>query len=299
MSNYKVTAIGEILYDVYPDQKRLGGAPFNFIYHVWKMLGKANFVSSVGNDINGNEILSYLGSNGFDTKYMSIDNEHPTGTVSVTIREDKVPQFKISAECSYDYITLNETTESLIKNETDLLYFGTLAARDEITRATILSLFGKPHLKYFCDLNLRHDFFSKDLIEQILNTCSIIKINDSELQKLRSLFGLPSSDNDAVQILIREFNLDLVALTLGADGSELFGKSEFNYYINPKREVVDTLGAGDAYSSILCLGYLCNMPIPELNKLASEFAREICMVSGALPADDSIYIKYQNIFRDL
>ncbi len=292
-----VTAIGEILYDVYPDKKRLGGAPFNFIYHIWKIIGKAGFISSVGDDANGNEMLSHLNSIGFNTKFVSIDNEHPTGTVKVTMREDKTPQFTISSECSYDYIMLNSSSANLINEETDLLYFGTLSSRNEITRTTIQSLFDNPRLKYFCDLNLRHNFYSKELVELILKTCNVIKLNDAELHKLKSLFDLPQPNNDAVIQLIQSFNIDMVALTLGSGGAELFSKSEFNSFINTSIKVVDTLGAGDAYSAILCLGYLYNMPVSGINKLASEFAEEICMFNGALPINDAIYQKYQRVFK--
>ena len=143
MKNRRITAIGEILYDVYPDRKRLGGAPFNFIFHVWKILGKANFISNVGNDENGREILSYLNSIGFDTKLISIDNAHSTGTVKVELDENKIPHFTISPECCYDFLTLNDEIINTIENNTDILYFGTLSQRSTTSRNTIQSLFGK------------------------------------------------------------------------------------------------------------------------------------------------------------
>lgn len=294
-----ITAIGEILYDVYPDKKRLGGAPFNFIYHIWKILGKAAFVSSVGNDENGKEILEYLNTAGFETKFISVDNTHPTGTVKVTLRNDKTPQFNISPECSYDYITLNESSKKLIEQETDLLYFGTLSSRKEITRSAIQSLFGSPRLKFICDLNLRHNFYTKELVEQILKTCSVIKINDVELQKIKSLFDLPRKNPEAIEKLIKTFNVEMIALTRAEDGAEVFTASDYNYFINASREVIDTLGAGDAYSAILSLGYLYRLPVADINKLASEFAQEICMINGAIPKNDSVYGRYQKIFRNL
>jgi len=297
MKNLSVTAIGEILYDVYPDKKRLGGAPFNFIYHIWKILGKANFVSSVGNDENGVEMLSHLNSTGFNTDNIYIDKKYRTGTVQVKLDEEGTPQFNISAECSYDYLTLNKTAKRLIEMETDLLYFGTLSARSEISRNTIQSLFWKPHLKYFCDLNLRHNFYSKELIENILQTCNVLKINQEELDKLAQFFNLDQSDNSAVEQLMNQFNIDLIGLTLGKEGAWLYTKNEKNYCKAEKFNVVDTLGAGDAYSAILCLGYLHGLAIEKINKLATKFACEICTVTGALPANDSFYINYQNIFR--
>ncbi|NJD22225.1 MAG: hypothetical protein FIA82_06090 [Melioribacter sp.] len=297
MKKFSVTAIGEILYDVYPNKKRLGGAPFNFIYHIWKILGKANFVSSVGNDENGREMLSYLNSIGFDTNHIYIDKKYPTGTVQVKLKENKIPQFTISPECSYDYIILKDSTKSLIENESDLLYFGTLSTRSETSRNTIMSLFNKPHLKYFCDLNLRHNFYTKALIEKTLLTTTILKINQDELDKLKQFFDLQQNNNRAIEQLITKFNIDLVGLTLGENGAELYTKNGTNYYKTEIINAVDTLGAGDAFAAILCLGYLYKLPIVEINKLANEFASKICMVNGALPDVDTIYEKYKTIFN--
>lgn len=292
----QVTAIGEILWDVYPDQKRLGGAPFNFIYHIWKILGKANFISSVGKDEKGREIISYLNSIGFNTSNIYIDSEHPTGTVKVTLEEDRTPKFTISHECSYDYITLNSTTENLIENETDILYFGTLSTRSEISRNTIQSLFEKKHIKYFCDLNLRHDFYTRELIEQSLQTSNVIKINETELEKLKQLFTLENSNDLAIEQLFNKFGIELIGLTLGEDGAVLYNKSESHRCKSEVINVIDTLGAGDAYSAILAIGYLKKMDINNINRLANDFAYEICKIDGAIPIDDAIYEKYRNIF---
>ena len=291
-----VTAIGEILYDVYPDKKRLGVAPFNFIYHVWKILVRANVISSVGNDDNGKEIINYLNSIGFDTGYIIIDNKFPTGTVQVKIDENKIPRFKISCECSYDYISLDDKAKNLFNSETDLLAFGTLTMRDEISRNTIVSLFNKPGKKYFCDLNLRHDFFSKELIEKVLRTCNVIKLNKEELDKLKTIFNLYGNNNSVVKQLINIFDIELVAVTLGEDGAELYKGDKLSFSKLSKGKIVDSLGAGDAFSAILCIGYLYNMELEKLNQLANEFAFQICMVNGALPAEDSIYKPFREVF---
>lgn len=296
MKKFRVTAIGEILYDVYPDKKRLGGAPFNFIYHIWKILGNATFVSSVGNDANGREMLSFLNSIGFNTEHIYIDKKYPTGTVQVNLKENKVPQFTISSECSYDYITLNDSTKQLIENETDLLYLGTLSTRSETSRNTIMSLFNKPHLKYFCDLNLRHNFYTKELIEKTLLTTNVLKINQDELDKLKQFFDLQQFNNRAIEQLISKFDIDLIGLTLGENGAELYTKNETTFYKAEIVNTVDTLGAGDAFAAMLCLGYLYKMPIVEINKLANEFAAEICLIKGALPNDNLVYEKVGKSF---
>ena len=292
-----VRAIGEILWDVYPEGKRLGGAPFNFIYHVWKISGAGNFISSVGNDKYGNEILSYLNSKKFPADYIIIDKDHPTGTVTVKLLEDKTPKFTISAECSYDYILLDQKSSELINNKTDMLYFGTLSQRSGTSRKTIQSLFGKD-LKYFCDLNLRHDFFSNEMIEKALKVCDVIKINIDELDKIKNLFSLNPDDKKAIEQLNKNYKIDLVCVTYGGDGALLYSDNEFSQHNAETKNIVDTVGAGDAFAAVLCLGYLHKMELKKLNRLANEFASDICMINGAIPADDSIYGKYIREFEN-
>jgi len=291
MGNPRITAIGEILWDVYPDEKRLGGAPLNFIYHVWKILGSANFISSVGNDENGKEILDFLNEEKFPTDFIYVDQNHPTGTVTVKLKEDKTPQFKISIECCYDYLVLNDNSKRLIEEGTDILYFGTLSQRGEVSRKTFKSLFEK-NMKYFCDLNLRHDFFSKDMVEEALCASSVIKINIDELNKLKSIFGLNSEDVKAMEQLKSKYKIDLISVTLGENGALLFDGNDFDNYKTETKNIIDTLGAGDAFAAILCIGYLKNLGVKRINKLANEFAVQICEINGALPTDDSIYIDY-------
>jgi fructokinase len=240
-------------------------------------------------------MLDYLHSIGFDTKYIDIDETHPTGTVKVTLDENKIPCFVISPASSYDYITLNGESEKLLSGETEILYFGTLTARDIVSRQTVLSILNNNKIKYFCDLNLRHNFFSKELVEKMLVASNVVKINEAELEKLKHFFNLDQSNSGAVHQLLIEYDIDLIAVTFGEKGAELYNKYEMNKYKIDTQGVVDSLGAGDAYAAILCLGYLKDLPIDEINKLANEFAVEICKVSGALPEDDSVYQKYRQI----
>ncbi len=292
----RVTAIGEILWDVYPEQKRLGGAPFNFIYHIWKILGKASFISSVGNDGNGYEIINHLNAIGFDTSNILIDRKYPTGTVQVTLDEEKKPKFKISSECSFDHLSVNEQINEVFEKETDLLYFGTFTTRHAASRDTVLSLLNNCDKKYFCDLNLRHDFYTKEFVERTLQVCNVIKMNEAELEKLKFYFELAGENAKAIEQLMDKFNIELIGLTLGEKGAELYTGSLVHKSASSLHHVVDTLGAGDAYSAILCLGYLYGWEINKINSLAGRFAGEICTLNGALPQDDSFYFQYQELF---
>ncbi len=287
----RITAFGEILWDVYPDSKRLGGAPFNFIYHIWKITGNTNFISAVGNDNYGKEIVSYLNSINFITNNLIVDEEHPTGKVIVELDENKAPRFTPTYNCCFDFIKLSDESIQKIFAETELLYFGTFSARCQTTRNTLISLLNNPQLKYFCDLNLRHNLYSRELVEKSLNTSNVIKINEYELGKLKEMFDITGDDKEACYTLINKFGIDIIGLTLGENGAYLFGKNEYNYFRSEQAEIVDTLGAGDAFAAILCLGYLDKMPLQEINRMANEFAIEICKVFGAIP-NDSVYKKY-------
>ncbi len=296
MKTPAITAFGEILYDIYPEKKRLGGAPFNFIYHVWKLSGNGNLISSVGEDENGKEILSFLKSIGFNTDYIYIDKAHLTGTVNVEVDERGIPQFTISPECSYDFLKLDVKAKNLLEKETDLLYFGTLTQRSRVSRNTLEEIFKIDSLKFFCDLNLRHDFFSKPLVEIALKVCNVIKLNEEELLKVKNMFGYKGNEKDTVEFLSREFDIDLICITKGAEEALIFDGENFDYYKNSPRKVVDTVGAGDAFSAILCLGYLQGIDISKINQIANEFAADICEIEGAIPTEDTLYDKYKNKF---
>ncbi|MGK9369438.1 carbohydrate kinase family protein [Melioribacter sp. Ez-97] len=294
MKSPAITAFGEILYDVYPDGKRLGGAPFNFIYHVWKLSGKGILISSVGDDENGKEILNFLKSAGFNTDYIYIDKEHPTGTVNVELDANGIPRFTISPECSYDFLRLEANAKKLLEDETDLLYFGTLAQRSSASRNTLEEIFKIGSLKFFCDLNLRHDFFSKPLVEKSLEVSDVIKLNEEELLKVKSMFGYKGTEKDVIELLSREFDIDLICVTKGAEGALIFDGKDFDNYKSSPRKVVDTVGAGDAFSAILCIGYLKRIDIGKINRIANDFAADICGIEGAIPAGDQLYNKYRN-----
>jgi len=298
MGKFRITSIGEILYDVYPEYKKLGGAPFNFIYHVWKLNGNASFISRVGDGKNGKEMLKQLKAMKFDCKYIGVDTIHPTGKVNIRLLEDKTPQFTISQESAWDYIELTDKIEKLVKQKTDILYFGTLSQRNFTTRNTIEHLLNEK-IKYFCDLNLRHHFFNENIIATSLQKSNVIKINEAELEiVMESVYGRTYGTRDSVKKLIKDFDIDLLCVTMGENGAYLFSKTGSNKYKARVKNLVDTVGAGDAYAAILCLGYLNEWSIGKINHIASNFAADICTVDGAIPENDSIYKKYINEFKD-
>lgn len=288
-----ITSFGEILFDVYPDKKTLGGAPFNFIYHIKKLTGSGNFISRIGDDELGKNILSLVSSSGIETKYIQIDKNYPTGAANANLDKDKIPHWQIELNRAYDFIEYNSDISRLIEEKSDCLYFGTLAQRNEKSRKTIQTLFGKK-IKYFCDLNIRQDFYSKKIIESSLTASDAVKLNLEELDLVNDLLikGKSGIEETARQIM-NKYKIELLCVTQGSEGASLFKEKDSDYCKIGIGNIVDTVGAGDAYAAVLCLGYLNGWKISRINKLASEFAGKIVTFPGAIPKDDSIY----NIFK--
>jgi len=295
----RITSIGEILFDVYNDSKSIGGAPFNFIYHITRLTGEGNFVSRIGNDEFGREIRQFFKTSKISSDHLQTDETHKTGIAKAVLDERKVPTYSIEENVAYDFIESSGKLESLVKDETDCLYFGSLAQRNEVSKGTIRKLFNAAPTK-FCDLNLRQNFYFKDVIEQSLVAADIVKLNSDELQIVNKMFsGNNFSLIDSVESLMSRFSIDLFCVTDGGNGAMLVNKNnEIDQCKINVDKVVDTVGAGDAFAAVLCIGYLNKMELKDINKIANEFAGEIVKVKGAIPPDDSIYNKYRAFLTD-
>jgi len=289
-----ITAIGEILFDIYPDGKKLGGAPFNFIYHINNLTGNGNFISRIGKDEMGNKILDYFDNGHLSTNYLQVDNKLLTGAAIPTLNEEKIPEWDIATNRAYDAIEITSEIISLVE-KSDCLYFGTLAQRDERSRSCIQGLFNK-EIKYFCDLNIRQNYYSKEVVEASLKAANVLKLNTDELQLVNELIYANNLKSDAIaEATLNDYNLEMVCVTQGERGAIIYKGSEKNNYRSHVDHVVDTVGAGDAYSSILCLGYLYDWDIERINIIASQFAADIVKINGALPDDLSFYQKYKEL----
>jgi fructokinase len=290
-----ITSIGEILFDIYPNHKRLGGAPLNFIYHVKKLTGNGNIISRVGKDVLGNKAVNDLKHSGLSFEYIQHDNLHPTGMAIIHLDDSGNPNFKIDTDSAYDFIEMNDENEHLIIADTDCLYFGTLAQRSELTRKTIQSFFNRG-LKYFADLNLRQNFYDEEILISSLKAADFIKVNYEEMHILNDVILQGEYHTEKVAYeLMEKFEISMIAVTRGKDGSSIFenGKRYDHSIVDVK--VVDTTGAGDAFAAVLCVGYLHGLEIPYINKLANDFASEICQFEGALPKYDRIYESFREM----
>ena len=290
-----ITSIGEILFDIYPNHKRLGGAPLNFIYHVKKLTDNGNIISRVGKDVLGNKAVNDLKHSGLSFDYIQHDNLHPTGMAIVHLDDSGIPNFKIDTDSAYDFIEMNDENENLIIADTDCLYFGTLAQRSELSRKTIQSFFNRG-LKYFADLNLRQNYYDEEILSASLKAADFIKVNYEEMHILNDIILQSEYHTEKVAYeLMEKFDINMIAVTRGKDGSSIFENGKRYDHSNVDVKVVDTTGAGDAFAAVLCVGYLHGLEIPYINKLANDFASEICQFEGALPKYDRIYESFREL----
>ena len=281
---FKIIGIGEVLWDLLPSGPQLGGAPGNFAYHAHALGANASVVTRVGNDLFGREIFRRFQELGIADGSIQVDDSAPTGTVSVSLSENGNPHYIIHENVAWDRLAVTAATLKAIR-EADAICFGSLAQRGELSRTAIQRLVAAARaetLRVF-DINLRQNYFSRDVVEQSLRLANVLKLNDGELPFLASLFDLTGSIQQQIETLAQKFNLQLVALTRGPGGSLLFKSGQWSDYPSVPIKIVDTVGAGDSFTAALVMGLLHKMELDEINVLADEVARHVCSSVGATP----------------
>lgn len=285
--NQTVVGLGEILWDIFPNGKQLGGAPVNFIYFVQNLLGiKSTIVSSVGDDPLGGEILSHLEALSLSTDYITIDKEHPTGKVIIEIDDNHNHLFKIEENVAWDFIHDCQSLKSLAK-KTSLVCFGSLAQRSLISRNTIRSFLKNlsENALAVYDINLRQSFYSKEIIEKSLVSSNILKVNDDELPVLANMFKLNGKENYLLKQIAQIFNLKIIVYTKGGCGSIIYSTEEDNFYNHGgfKIDVADSVGAGDSFTASVVVGLLNGYDYNYINESANRVAAYVCSQHGATP----------------
>lgn len=279
----KIVGFGELLWDCLPTGRQIGGAPGNFAFHATQCGLDGVMVSAVGNDASGDDILAEADRRGL--KYVCARIDHPTGWVEVQLDAAGVPQYIIHEEVAWDYIPFTPRLERLAR-EADAVCFGSLAQRSRESRATLkrfLNLMKPEALKVF-DINLRQNFFTKEVISESLQAASILKLNDEEIGVVAKLLGYEYKDYEsACRRIMADYNLTLVILTCGASGSYVFSPEETSYMDTPKVEVADTVGAGDAFTASFIASYMQGKSLKESHQLAVEIAAFVCTQKGAMP----------------
>ncbi|MCI7310930.1 MAG: carbohydrate kinase [Prevotella sp.] len=278
-----IVGLGEVLWDVFPTGKKLGGAPANFAYHVGQFGFDSIAVSALGEDELAAETIEALDSRGL--KYMLPRVPFPTGKVQVQLDDQGVPTYDICEGVAWDNIPFTKDLEEIAHN-TRAVCWGSLAQRSEVSRQTIhkfLKAAPKDCLKVF-DINLRQNFYNEEIIQKSLKKCNILKINDEELVTIGRLFGYPGLDiSNKCWLILGKYNLDMLVLTCGVNGSYVFTPGAMSFVETPKVEVADTVGAGDSFTATFCSAVLNGMPVAEAHKLAVEVSAYVCTQSGAMP----------------
>ncbi len=278
-----IVGLGEILWDVFPQGKVLGGAPANFAYHVSQFGLNGYAVSAIGKDELGAEIKQVLKEKKLKTLISEVD--FPTGTVQVTLSGDGVPQYEICEGVAWDNIPFTDALKHLAQ-QTKAVCFGSLAQRNAISCATIKSFLDevpKDSMKIF-DINLRQHFYSRELIKESLNKCTMLKINEEEIAILTKMFGLSGQpESVVVKYLIQHFQIEMVVLTKGTEGSYVITIDEMSYLPTPKVKVIDTVGAGDAFTGAFVASLLFGRNIREAHQTAVDLSAFVCTQRGAMP----------------
>ncbi|MFZ2643657.1 MAG: carbohydrate kinase [Verrucomicrobiia bacterium] len=282
--SFKALAVGEILWDLLPSGKQLGGAPANFAYHAHALGAEARVVSRVGGDAQGREILDRLRALRLPTDGVGVDASAPTGTVSVELATDGQPRFTIHENVAWDRIVADETSLAFAA-QADVVCFGSLAQRSEPSRSSVRELVAATPaaaLRVF-DINLRQHFYSRDVVEESLRLANVLKLNDAELPVLAAMFGLGGGVRDQLAALAQRFALRTVALTRGARGSLLLAGDAWSEHSGLTVKVADSIGAGDAFTAALALGLLSGRQRDDINRHANEVAAYVCSQPGATP----------------
>lgn len=283
--NDVVVGMGEALWDVLPEGKKIGGAPANFAYHVSQFGLPSCVVSAVGADLLGKEIIENFTSKGLNQLIAEVP--YPTGTVQVEIDQAGVPQYEIKENVAWDNIPYTAHLEALAE-KTKAVCFGSLAQRNVVSRNTINRfLDAMPHnegsLVVF-DVNLRQGFYNKEILCNSMKRCNILKINDEELVTISRMFGYPGIElQDKCWILLGKYNLKMLILTCGINGSYVFTPGNVSFQPTPKVEVADTVGAGDSFTAAFIASILKGKSVAEAHSLAVRTSAYVCTKKGAMP----------------
>ena len=282
---YRIVGIGEVLWDLLPTGAQLGGAPANFAYHASSLGARASVISRVGHDRLGHEIIERLGALGVGTDCVQLDPDCPTGTVAVTVDADGQPQFEIRRDVAWDQLVVDPMALRAVAGA-DAICFGSLAQRADTSRAAIRELVAasSSDALRILDVNLRQAYYSRQIIEESLALATVLKVNETELPKLAELFGLTGDTRAQIDQLVDRFQLRAVAYTRGEHGSVLRTEHEWSEHPGVATTVVDTVGAGDAFTAVMTMGLLSGWALDAVNAHANRVAAFVASNAGGTPA---------------
>jgi fructokinase len=289
-----IVGLGELLWDMLPGGKRLGGAPANFSVMSARLGNRAVIASRLGNDALGREARSYLAPLPAELDSIQEDAKHPTGSVAITLTAGQA-EYVIHEPVAWDFIEFTPQWKQLA-SQADAVCFGTLAQREPVSRKAIhafLAATRRECIRVF-DVNLRKPFYSRGVVEDSLAKATILKLNDAEMPQVLQLLKLdvgasaaeldPAALRKGARALLDDFPLQLVCVTMGGSGSLLVTRETFHQHPGIPIEVVDTIGAGDAFTAALTSYYLQKTPLPVLNEAGNRWGSWVASQAGAMPA---------------
>ncbi len=279
-----IVGIGDALWDCLPEGRKIGGAPANFAYYMMQFGFDSLAVSAVGDDDLGKEIRETFER--FGLKHILEVSEYPTGTVTIDVDENGIPTYDIKENVAYDFLTYTPQLEE-IAARCNVACFGSMTQRNPVSRKTIRKFLEaipqtEETYKVF-DINLRQNFYDKEIISESLRLCNVFKINDEELMIVKSMFGFEDkSDHEACMCLIKEWNLKFLILTCGVNGSHVFTENDHSFMETPKVDVADTVGAGDSFISAFMASILKGKSIRDAHAMAVNLSAYVCTQYGAM-----------------
>ncbi|MCI5990218.1 MAG: carbohydrate kinase [Candidatus Cryptobacteroides sp.] len=288
-----VVGLGEALWDMLPAGRQIGGAPANFAYHAGQFGHRAYAVSAVGRDELGQELISKFEEAKLNMVIPQVD--YPTGTVGITLNESGIPQYEIREDVAWDNIPVSEELLALAQ-DTSAVCFGSLAQRNIVSRRTIQRFLeampdNRQTFKIF-DVNLRQNYYDREVIGTSLEYCNILKLNDEELPIIVQLLGVEGcGDEEKCRCLMKKYSLDILILTQGSRGSYVFTEDETSFIETPKVEVADTVGAGDAFTGAFVGSLLNGKSVREAHITAVRVSAYVCTQHGAMPEIPESFIQ--------
>ncbi len=282
--SYKIVGLGEVLWDLLPSGPKMGGAPANFAYHAQALGANAKLITRVGNDRLGHEIIRRVEAMGLESAGIQMDDSAATGTVSVKLSSNVIPEYVIQENVAWDSIEVT-AKDLTAMNDADATCFGTLAQRSPTSRKSIMQLLAacRSGCWRILDINLRPPFYTRDVIEGSLHAADVLKLNDEELPVIARMFDLCGEPKQQIESLAETFELAVVALTLGSRGSVLYRQGHWSEQQPKPVNIADTVGAGDAFTAALALGLLHNESLEAVHAFASDVAAYVCSCDGGTP----------------
>lgn len=278
-----VTGIGELLWDMLPSGKQLGGAPCNFAFHARQAGCDSLVISAVGKDKLGDELLQKLHQLDLSDRYIQ-KISFPTSTVSIRLNENGHPDYTIHEQVAWDFIQWNSQIKELA-GKLDAVCFGSLAQRNRISQETIVSLIlaTRPDCLRIFDINLRQHYYSREIVVQSIMLADVLKLNDDELPAVAEFTGLSGDVRNQLTDLLIKLKLKYIVYTMGSKGSIIVNDREYSFVEAPSVKVADTVGAGDAFTAVFTAGILRGLPLSQVHRKATEIAALVCTKKGATP----------------